>query len=68
MMDYGSVSELAGGETRDRGYLGQISMLALLAPDLMEAILDGEHPKGMKLPGLLKEVAVEWGSSAPSRP
>jgi len=43
-------------------------MLALLAPDLMEAILDGKHPKGMKLPGLLKEVAVEWGSSAPPRP
>jgi len=33
----------------------------LLAPESIEAILDGRQPAGMTLPGLLKEVAVEWG-------
>ena len=59
---YGSVTELAAGEKLDRGYLGRILMLTLLAPDVVEAILDGRQPEGMTLPGLLKGVAVEWAS------
>ena len=38
---YGSVSELAAAEKLNRGYLGRILMLTLLAPDIVEAILDG---------------------------
>ena len=34
--------------------------LTLLAPDIVEAILDGRQPEGMTLPGLLKGVPVEW--------
>ncbi len=40
----GSVTELAVGEKLDRGYLGRILMLTLLAPDIVEAILDGRQP------------------------
>ena len=57
---YGSVTELAAGEKLDRGYLGRILMLTLLAPDVVEAILDGRQPEGMTLPGLLKGVPVAW--------
>ena len=34
--------------------------LTLLAPDIVEAILDGRQPEGMTLPELMKEVPVEW--------
>lgn len=41
---YGSVTELAAGEKLDRGYLGKILMLTLLAPGIVEVILDGRQP------------------------
>ena len=41
---YASISELAKAEKIDRGYLGRILQLTLLAPDIVEAILDGRQP------------------------
>jgi hypothetical protein len=35
---------LRRAEKLDRGYLGRILMLTLLAPDIVEAILDGLQP------------------------
>jgi hypothetical protein len=35
---------LAVAEKLDRGYLGRILMPALLAPDIVEAIMDGRQP------------------------
>ena len=43
-MGYGSVSELTGGEKRDRGYRIRILMLTLVAPDIVGAIMDGRQP------------------------
>ena len=40
---YASISEMAAAEKIDRGYLGRILLLTLLAPDIVEAILDGRH-------------------------
>ena len=57
---YRTVNELAAGEKLDRGYLGKILMLTLLAPDVVKAILDGRQPEGMTLPGLLVGVEVVW--------
>jgi len=31
-----------------------------LAPDIVEAILDGRQPEGMTLPGLTEPLPVEW--------
>jgi len=44
----------------ERGYLGTLLRLTLLAPDLVEAILDGRQPEGMTLPGLLEPFPVDW--------
>ena len=57
---YGSISELAAAEKLDRGYLGRILMLTLLAPDIVEAILDGRQPEGMRLPVLMRSFPGEW--------
>ena len=58
---YGSVSELATAEKLDRGYLGRILMLTLLAPDIVEAILDGRQPVELGVHVLREGFPVEWG-------
>ena len=57
---YGSVTELAAGEKLDRGYLGNILMLTLLAPDIVEAILDGRQPAELGVHVLRAGFPVEW--------
>ena len=71
---YAIISEMAAGERIERGYLGTLLRLTLLAPDLVEAILNGRQPEGVTLPALLEGVPVGWAhqrerllSGAPSR-
>ena len=59
---YGSVTELAAGENLDRGYLGRILMLTLLAPDIVEAVIDGRQPAELGVHVLRDGFPVEWGS------
>jgi hypothetical protein len=59
---YGSISETAAGERIERGYLGQILRLTLLAPDIVEAILDGRQPERVTLPALMEPFPVAWES------
>jgi hypothetical protein len=56
----GSLRELAKAERVDRGFMGKILQLTLLAPDLVEAILDGRHPEQMALAMLRESVPVAW--------
>ena len=63
---YGSVSELATAEKLDRGYLGRILMLTLLAPDIVEAIMDGRQPVELGVHVLREGFPVEWGEQRPS--
>ena len=57
---YTSISELAKAEKIDRGYVGRILQLTLLAPDIVETILDGRQPPDLILPKLLKPFPMEW--------
>ena len=57
---YASISEMAEAEKRDRGYLGRLLQLTLLAPDIVEAIVEGRQMDGVTLPGLLKSLPAEW--------
>jgi hypothetical protein len=58
---YASISEMAKAEKIERGYLGSLLRLTLLAPEMVEAILDGRQPEGVTLPGLMEPFPVEWG-------
>jgi hypothetical protein len=58
---YASISEMAKAEGIERGYVGSLLRLTLLAPDLVEAILDGRQREGVTLPALLEGVPVGWG-------
>src|SRR5206468_5502358 len=55
---YGSISEMARAERIERGFLGRILRLALLAPGIVEAVLNGTQGAELTLPGLLDGVPV----------
>jgi hypothetical protein len=55
-----SISEIAAAEKIDRGYVGTILRLTLLAPDIVQAILDGRQPEGLGLSDLLQPFPLEW--------
>ena len=57
---YASISEMAAAERIDRGYLGRMLQLTLLAPDILEEILDGRQPPELGLPGLMGPLPAEW--------
>src|SRR3712207_3617382 len=57
---YASISEMAAAERIDRGYLGRVLQLTLLAPDIVEAILDGRQPPELGLPTLMEPFPLKW--------
>ena len=56
----GTIDELAAAEKINSSYLSRLLRLTLLAPDIIEAILDGRQPDGITLPGLMEPFPVEW--------
>jgi hypothetical protein len=44
----------------------RVLRLPLLAPDMVEAILDGRQPERMTLPMLMKTFLVEWKQQSES--
>jgi hypothetical protein len=63
MLDNGevvSIKELAENEKINDSYLARVLRLTLLAPDIIEAVLGGRHPKGLSLLELMKGFPMEW--------
>ena len=58
--EHGTVRELGKAEKVNETYISRALWLTLLAPKIVEAILDGRQPEGMTLPVLMEGVAVEW--------
>jgi hypothetical protein len=57
---YASVSEMPAAERLDRRYPGRVLQLMLLAPDIVEAILDGRQQADLGLPALVGPFPLEW--------
>ena len=57
---YATINELAAAEEINSSYVSRLLRLTLLAPNIVEAILDGRQPEGMTLPGLMRGVDVKW--------
>jgi hypothetical protein len=57
---YASISEMAAAERIERGYLGSLLRLTLLAPDIVESVLDGRQPAELRLPRLTEPFPAEW--------
>ena len=57
---YSSVSEIAEAERINKSYVSRILRLALLAPDLVEAILAGTVDQGVMLEQLERPLPASW--------
>jgi len=56
----GTIDELANREKINRGYMSRVLRLMLLAPDLVEGILDGEQGTQVTLARLLEQSDLGW--------
>ena len=57
---YASISEMAKAEGVECGYVGSLLRLTLLAPEMVEAILDGRRPDDVSLLRLLQPLPQNW--------
>jgi hypothetical protein len=63
MLDTGvhaTLEDLAKAKRVAPSYVSQILRLTLLAPDIVEAVLDGRQPAAMQLDDLLDGFPLEW--------
>ncbi|MDB5412570.1 MAG: hypothetical protein JWR10_905 [Rubritepida sp.] len=56
---YASITEMAAAERIERGYLGSLLRLTLLAPRIVEAILDAKNVR-VAPPGLPELLSRDW--------
>lgn len=59
---YASISEMAAAERIERGYLGSLLRPTLLAPALVEVLMEGRAEYVPTLPGLLEPFPETWES------
>jgi hypothetical protein len=57
---YTSISEMAAAERIERGYLGTLLRLTLLAPDIVETLLDGRQSPDLGSAKLLEPLPNDW--------
>src|SRR5262249_47688924 len=57
---YATMTELAAAENVDQSYMARILRLTLLAPDIIEAILDGREGRELTLAELMRPFPVLW--------
>jgi hypothetical protein len=57
---YASVSEICDAENISKSYVSRILRLALLAPDMIEAILAGSADQSLRLERLERPLPVSW--------
>jgi hypothetical protein len=63
MLESGSVAtltEIAAKEKINASYVSRVLRLTLLAPDIVEAILDGRQTTQITLPALMRPFPIEW--------
>lgn len=58
--DFATIAELAERESIAPSYMTRVLRLTLLAPDIVEAVLDGMQGPEVTLARLLEPFAVEW--------
>ncbi|MEQ9811846.1 MAG: hypothetical protein RLO50_03635 [Azospirillaceae bacterium] len=62
--EFATIAEIAERERLASSYLTRVLRLTLLAPDIVEAIMDGKQGPEVTLARLLEPLPVEWGKQA----
>jgi hypothetical protein len=57
---FATINELAAAEKINSSYVSRVLRLTLLAPDIVEAILDGRQAEAVTLPGLMTPSPTIW--------
>jgi hypothetical protein len=55
-----SIEEVAAAEQISASYVGRVLRLTLLAPDIVEAILDGLQPSELAFARLMRPFPADW--------
>ena len=57
---YGTIEEIAAAEKINSSYVSRLLRMTLLAPSIVEAILDGRQPTEVTLAVLMEPLPVVW--------
>ena len=57
---YRSAAEIAEVDGVTRSFVNRLLRLTLLAPDIVETILEGSQPKGVQLEDLTRAISSGW--------
>ena len=64
---FGSIEELAAAERINPSYMARVLRLTLLAPAIVDSILDGRHdPERITLARLMRPSPAAWGEQLQS--
>jgi hypothetical protein len=58
--EHATIREIAAAERINETYVGRVLRMTLLAPDIVEAILNGRQPSELQLEDLLRRFPVGW--------
>jgi hypothetical protein len=58
--EYSSITELSHGEKVNESYVYRLLRLTLLAPEIVETILNGRQPNDLQLSQLLRPLPASW--------
>jgi len=61
---YATVGEIAKAERINTSYVSRVLRLTLLAPEIIEMILDGRQPAELTMAKLMKPFPVKWRRQA----
>ncbi len=63
--EFATIAELAEREGIASAYMTRVLRVTLLAPEIVEAILEGRQSRGMTLEALREQFSVEWAHQGP---
>lgn len=58
--DYATIREVAEAEQINESYVGRVLRLTLLAPEVVEAIVNGRQAVGLRLDLLMRPFPIGW--------
>jgi hypothetical protein len=58
---HATITDLAKAERINRSYVSRMLRLCLLAPDIVDALLDGSQPPTLRLADIEAPFPIEWG-------